>query len=115
VRVHLAPEHALELEVAHVGLKALRVALDVARRSLIILRLGELQQLGGVADALGGAIDLPDITAQACALASEFLRAGRIGPYEGVLQLARYFLEALLLEIVLKETPVARRCAPRDL
>ena len=101
--------------MAHVGLKALRVALDVARGSLIVLRLGELQQLGGVADALGGAIDLPDITAQACALASEFLRAGGIGPYEGVLQLARYFLEALLLEIVIKETPVARRYALRDL
>ena len=55
VRVHLAVEHALELEAAHLGLEALRVALDVARGGLVVLAFGELEQLGGIGDALGGA------------------------------------------------------------
>jgi hypothetical protein len=115
VRVHLAAEHALELEVAHVGFEPLRVALDVARRGFIVLGLGELQQLGGLGEALGGAIDLTDVAREARTLAPEFLRARRIRPYARLLQLARYFLEALLLAVVLKETPVGSRCAPRGL
>ncbi len=45
VRVHLAAKHALELELAHLRLEPLRVALDVARGGLVALALGQLQQL----------------------------------------------------------------------
>ena len=38
-----------------------------------------------------------------------------IGPHAGVLELPGYFLEALLLEVVFKETPVATRCVHRGL
>src|SRR5262249_15295050 len=57
VRIHLAPEHALELEVAHPGLETPGVALDVLRRARIALGLGELEQLGRLADAAAGAVD----------------------------------------------------------
>jgi len=99
--------------VAHLGFEALRVALDVARRALVPLGLGELQQLAGVADPLGGAVDLADVGAQPCALAPELLGTRRVGPDCRVLQLAADFLEALLFAVVLKETPVAKRCVLR--
>jgi hypothetical protein len=115
VRVHLAAEHALELEVAHVGLEALRVALDVARRGFIVLRLGEQQQLGSFGDPLGGAIDLPDVARQARALAPELLGAPGRAPDSRLFQFAAYFLEAFFLAVVLKETPSRTRPVPRDL
>src|SRR5262250_1303916 len=71
VRVHLPTEHAPELEVTHLRLQALCVALDVARRGLIALAGGELEQLAGLADALGGPVDLADLCAQSGAFAPE--------------------------------------------
>jgi len=108
VCVHLAVEHALELEVPHLGLEAPGIALDVARRGLITLGGGELEQLAGVGDALGGAIDLGYLRAQARAFAPELLCARRTRPHGRILQLAAHFLEPLLLAVVLKETPEAR-------
>ncbi len=101
--------------MAHVRLEALRLGVEVACRGLIVLRLREFQQLRGIRDALGGALDLADIAGQTRALASELLGAGGVGPDGGVFELAPYFLEPLVLAVVLKETPVARRCVPRDL
>jgi hypothetical protein len=49
------------------------------------------------------------------ALPAELLRAFRIVPDAGLFQLARYFLEALALVVVIKDTPSRNRCAPRDL
>jgi hypothetical protein len=115
VCVHLAAKHALELEVAHVGFEALCIALDVARRRLIALRLGELQQLGRLIDAPDGAIDLADVGAQAGALAPEVLGARGIRPDVRILELAPNFLESFLFAVVFKETPVAKPCARRGL
>ena len=42
--VHLAAEHALELEAAHLGLEPLGVLLDVPGGRLIALDLGQIQQ-----------------------------------------------------------------------
>src|SRR4029077_15641325 len=97
VRVHLAAEHAFQLQVPHFGLEALRVALDVARGALIALGLGQFEELGSLADALGGAVDLADVARQASAFTSELLRARGFRPDGGILQLARNFLEPLLL------------------
>ncbi len=88
MRVHLAVEHALELEMAHLGFQALRVALDVARGSLVASRFRELQQLGGLGDALGGAVDLADVGGQAGAFAPELLRARRVRPDGRIFELA---------------------------
>jgi hypothetical protein len=108
VRVHLAAEHALELEPAHLALEPLGIAADVARGALIALRLGQLQQLRRIGNALGGGIDLPDVGVQAGALLPQLLRPLRLRPYRRVLELPPYLLQALFLAVVLKETPVAR-------
>ena len=101
--------------MAHHAFQAARVALDVAGGGLIAFALGELQQLGGFLDPRGCAIDLLDVAAQARALATELLGALLVGPDGGIFQLAAYLFEAFLLLIVLKETPVRSRCAPRGL
>jgi hypothetical protein len=111
VRVHLAAKHALELQPADVAFEPLGVLADVLGGGLVTFALGQLQQLRRIADALGGAIDFRDVGGQAGALLPELLRPLRLRPDGRVLQLPPYLLEALLLAIVLKETPVARRCA----
>ena len=49
------------------------------------------------------------------ALFAEFLRAIRVVPDAGLLELASYFLKALVLAVVIKDTPSRSRCDPRDL
>jgi hypothetical protein len=115
VRVHLTAEHALQLEPADRLLQPLGVAPDIPRRGLIALPFGELQQLGRIGDPLGGAVDLLDGGTEPRALPSELLSALRLRPDRRILELPPYLLEALFLEVVLKETPVARRCARRGL
>jgi hypothetical protein len=111
VRVHLAAEHALQLEAADFALEPLGVPPDVLGGRLIALPLGQFQELRRVGDALGRAVDLRDVGAEAGALLPELLRPLRLRPDGRVLQLPPYLLEALLLAIVLKETPGARLCA----
>jgi hypothetical protein len=111
VRVHLAAEHALELQPADIALEALSILLDVPGGGLIGLCLGQLQELRRIGDALGGAIDLRDVGTEARALLAELLRPLRLRPDGRILELPTYLLEALFLAVVLKETPVARRYA----
>jgi hypothetical protein len=115
VRVHLAAEHALELEAADLALEALGILLDVAGGGLVALALGELEQLRRVVDARRGAIDVRDLGGEARALLAELLRPVRLRPDGGVLELPPYLLEALFLAVVLKETPVAKPYARRGL
>jgi hypothetical protein len=111
VRVHLAAEHAFELEPANLAFELLGIAPDVLGGGLITLPLGQLEQLRRIGDALGRAIDLREVGAEAGTLLPELLRPLRLRPDGRVLELPPYLLEALFLAIVLKETPVARRCA----
>jgi hypothetical protein len=111
MRVHLAAEHALELEMPHGSFQMLSLALDVGRCRRVTLAGGELEQLGRLADTGGGAVDFLDVSAQARAFAPELLGARGIRPDGRILQLARNLFEPLALAIVLKETPVAQPCA----
>jgi hypothetical protein len=113
--VHLATEHAFELEPAHLAFEPLRIASDVLGGDLVALTFGQLQELRGVGDAVGRAIDFGDVSGETGALLAELLRALRLRPDGRILELPSYLFEALFLEIVLKETPVARRCARLDL
>jgi hypothetical protein len=115
VRIHLATEHALELEPAHRGFEVARFAPDFARRRLVVFRLGELEQLGGIRDGVRSVIELRDVGAEPRPLLAELLRALLVRPDSRVLELAVYFFEPLDLDIVLKETPVANGCALRGL
>ena len=98
-------EHALQLELAHTLLEAVCVLLDFGGGALVVLALGELEQLGGVGDRAGGAIDFVQLRGKLGAFATQL--AGFVGvlPDGGVFQLASYFFEPFLLAVVLKETP----------
>jgi hypothetical protein len=91
VRVHLAAEHALELELAHPGLEHIGVALDLARGRLVILVFGQLQQLRSITDGGAGAIELGQFGLELRALAPELLSALGDVPDGGVFQLAADF------------------------
>jgi hypothetical protein len=108
-------EHALQLETTHIGLETLRVVVDITRGCLVAFAFRELEKLRCVRYALGGALDLARVGREPRPLTSQLLRAFGFCPNGRVLQLAPYLLEALLLEIVLKETPVRSECAPRGL
>jgi len=73
MRVHLAAEHAFELELSHAGLELPGVALDVARGGLIAFALGQLQQLRGIADGTAGTIDFAQFADQPRTLAPKLL------------------------------------------
>jgi len=49
------------------------------------------------------------------ALPAEFLGALRVVPDSGLFEFAVYFLQALVLIVVIKDTSSKSRCAPRDL
>jgi hypothetical protein len=85
-------EHALELEVAHAALDGLRVSLDVCGSGLVVLALGKAEQLRGVGDGFGGAIELIELGSELGALAAELLSLFRLLPDSGVFQLAIDFL-----------------------
>jgi hypothetical protein len=105
VRIHLAAEHALQLEVSHLAFEGSRIALDVARGRFVVLALGQLQQLLGVGDALARRVELGELDRQARPFATQLLRLVRLVPDTGVFQLAADFFQPLLLAVVLKETP----------
>jgi hypothetical protein len=108
-------EHALQFEAAHISLETLRIAIDIARGCFVALAFRELEKLRCVRYALGGALDLARVGRESRPLTSQLLRAFGFCPNARVFQLAPYLLETLLLEIVLKETPVRSECAPRGL
>ena len=108
-------EHALQLETAHFGFETLCVAVDIARGSFVALAFREFEKLRCVRYSLGGALDLARVGRESRALTSQLLRAFGFCPNGRVFQLAPYLLEAFLLEIVLKETPVRSECAPLGL
>ena len=115
MRVHLAVKHALQLETPHVGFESLRVGIDVARGGFVAFALREFEQLGGVRYALGGAVDLARVGGQLGPFAPQLLRPLGLCPNGRVLEFAADLFQALCLVVVLKETPVRKRYAPRGL
>jgi hypothetical protein len=85
-------EHALELETAHAPFDALRVTLDVGRGGCVVLALGKLEQLAGIGNGLGGAVDLIQLGGELRALAPQLLRLLGLLPDGGVFQLPIDFL-----------------------
>ena len=85
-------EHALQFEAPDVGFQSLRVLVDVLGGGLVALAFGQLQELAGIRDTLGGALDLAGVGGQPGTLTAQLLRLFRLGPYGWVFQLARDFL-----------------------
>jgi len=115
VRIHLAVEHALQLELAHLGFQARGLRGEVVGGALVVFRLGQVQQLARVIDAVDGLVDGFEFGRQPRPFLAQFLRLGRVLPDPGVLEFEAYFLQPLLLAVVLKETPEERPCVLKGL
>jgi hypothetical protein len=110
--IHLAGEHALEFQL----FDAARIALDVVdhglRGLLVVLHLGEVEQLAGAGEAFGQAADAVDGLVEQRALAAERLRAFGVVPDVGALEFSVDFFQTLYFRVVVKDTPSAHPAGP---
>ena len=111
MRVHLAREHAAELEQLELLRDVLDLADEIAERALVLFLACEVVQLAGLVERLLDAVQRRDDAFELCALAAEALRALRVRPDGGILELAVDLLEPLPLGVIVKDTSAARRSA----
>ncbi len=104
-RIHLAGEHALELELADFRGEVVDVVGDRRDRAFVVLANCEIKQIAGLAERIGQRADAADDAIEARALLAELLRALRVVPDVRIFKLARNFFEALRLGIEVKDTP----------
>jgi hypothetical protein len=114
VAVHLAREHALELEALDLRGEPIDIARHRREAGLVAHFCGELGELVRVAQALRRAIDGADGLLEARTLAAELLRALGLVPDGGVLELAADLGQPVALPVVVKGTSSARRRARGD-
>ena len=81
----------------------------------IRLGRGQIQQLSGIGQGALEPIKTADDLLELGAFLPQFLRAIRVAPDAGLLQLALYFLQPLVLVVVIKDTSSKSRRALRDL
>ena len=94
---------------------AFDVGFDLPGGAHVGLLRGHLQQLVRFAQPASQAIQGADDLFEFGALPAEFLRAFRVVPDSRLLEFARYFLQPLVLVVVIKDTSSKSRCALRDL
>jgi hypothetical protein len=111
VRVHLAREHALELELADRAIEIAEVGLDRPRRARVALGLREVEQFAGLDETAAQPVERSDHGFEPGALAAKLLRALRVLPDGRVLELPQDLGQPLTLAFVVKGTPSAHRCA----
>jgi hypothetical protein len=105
VRVHLAREHALELELRDLALETRDVLLDGADHALVGVGLGEFEQFAGLAQPGAETVERTDDRLEPGALAPEFLGTLRVLPDRRVLELPQDLGESLAAPVVVKDTP----------
>jgi hypothetical protein len=112
VRIHLAGEHALEFQL----LDAARIALDVFDHGLcgllVVLHLGQVQQLTGAGQPFGQRADAGDGLVQQRTFAAERLRPFGVVPDVGAFEFAIDFFQTLYFRVVVKDTPSAHPAGP---
>ena len=107
VRIHLAGEHATELELLEVSLDPCEVRIHTLRRGFVVFLDGHVEQLGGVVQGCADAVQHGDDLLKAYPLATELLGLVRRVPDRRIFEFAAYFSEPFALGVVLKETPEA--------
>ena len=115
VRVHFARKHALKLEPFDFARRAVHVDLDFLGGGHIRLLRGQIDQFGGIAQAALQMIQADHDLLQFGAFLAQFLRAIRVVPNARLLEFPGYFLQALVLIVVIKDTSSRNRRVPRDL
>lgn len=113
VRVHLAAEHAAELQLLEDLAQTLDFVGDVVDGALVVFLDRHVQQVAGVGQAAGQVVQGFHHLRQLGALAAEVLGVFRVVPDVGVFELAVYFDQAIMLLIVVKDTPEWSGCARR--
>jgi hypothetical protein len=114
VRIHLARNMRWNSSCSTSRLQPIDVG-SIFRGGADRLLGREIEQFAGVAQAAREPIQAADDLFELGALLAELLRAIRLVPDAGLFEFARYFLQALVLVVVIKDTPSRSRCAPRDL
>ena len=107
-------EHALEFEALDFLARRVHVAADLGDRRLVLLGLGQLEQVGRVVEAAVDALELAHHRLELGALPAERLGARRVLPDLGILQRLLDLGQPLALAIEVKETPGARWTARGD-
>ncbi len=105
MRVHLAGEHALELEARDRGLDLADVRLHGAHHALVGVRLGEFEQLGGFVEPGLQLVEGADDRLELGALTAEFLGAVGLAPDGRILEFPQHLGQALAAALVVKGTP----------
>jgi hypothetical protein len=115
VGVHLAGKHALELQLLDFPREPADISLDLGDRAVIRLRRREVEQLARIGERRLEAIEAADDLLQLGSFPPELLRPIGLIPDTRLLELALYFLQPLVLVVVIKDTSSESRRAPRDL
>jgi hypothetical protein len=105
----------LELQAFHFRGESGGVPFDFVGGPDIGLVGREFQQLARVAQSAADPIQTLNDALQLRSLPPQFLGAVSIVPDAGLFEFPGYFLEALVLVIVIKDTSSRNRCVPRDL
>jgi hypothetical protein len=105
----------LELQAFHFRGESGGVPFDFVGRPGIGLVGGEFEQLSRVAQPPADPVQTLNDALQLRSLPSQFLGAVSIVPDAGLFEFPGYFLEALVLVIVIKDTSSRNQCVPRDL
>lgn len=113
VRVHLAAEHAAELQLLEDLAQTLDFVGNVVDGALVVFLDRHVQQVAGVGQAAGQVVQGFHHLRQLGALAAEVLGVFGVVPDVGVFELAVYFDQAIMLLIVVKDTPEWSGCARR--
>ncbi len=111
-RVHLAREHARELELADAFLELRRVLHDFRKSRFVAFRLDERQEFRGIGEAAAQLVEFGDGGFEPRAFSPQRLRLGRRVPDRRIRELVIQLFEALALRVVLKGTPSAPSGAP---
>jgi hypothetical protein len=115
VGVHLAGEHAAELEQGDALLEGGGVTLEVGESRRVALGLDEFEQLGRVGDAPGDAVEIVDHVRETRALAAELLGPVGVSQMRGFSSSRFSSSRRSRLRSYSKDTPSARRGAARGL
>jgi hypothetical protein len=105
----------LELQALHFRGENGGVPFDFVGRPGVGLVSRELQQLSRVAQPPADPVQTLNDGLQLRTLPSQFLGAVSIVPDAGLFEFPGYFLETLVLVVVIKDTSSRNRCVPRDL
>ena len=111
--VHLAGEHALELQLLDGNGVLLDIGHDRVEGVLVAFHFGEIEELAGVLQGLLKIADADHDLLQLGAFAAELLGVLRVVPDVRAFQLAGHFLKTFDLAVVVKETPEAGTAAAR--